>query len=95
MNKIKKGQAAMEFMMTYGWAILAFLLIISVLAYLGFLNPNNLLPDSCGFPSDFTCVDFAVTNPNIVSFTVRNNDAKDIQVQGVGEIGRASCRERV
>ena len=32
LNK-KKGQAAMEFLMTYGWAILAALIAIGVLVY--------------------------------------------------------------
>jgi len=29
---IKRGQAAMEFLMTYGWAILAAIIVIGVLA---------------------------------------------------------------
>ncbi len=40
----KKSQAAMEFLMTYGWAILAAIIAIGVLAYMGVfspLNPNN------------------------------------------------------
>ena len=31
----KRGQAAMEFLMTYGWAILAAITAIGVLAYFG------------------------------------------------------------
>ena len=30
----KKGQAAMEFLMTYGWAILAAVIVVGVLWYL-------------------------------------------------------------
>ncbi len=33
MRKDKKGQAAMEFLMTYGWAILAAIVVIGILGY--------------------------------------------------------------
>jgi hypothetical protein len=35
----------MEFLMTYGWALLVVLLVIAVLAYFGMLNPDRFLPD--------------------------------------------------
>jgi hypothetical protein len=41
----KKSQAAMEFLMTYGWALLIILLVIAALAYFGMLNPERFLPD--------------------------------------------------
>jgi hypothetical protein len=40
-----KSQAAMEFLMTYGWALLIILLVIAALAYFGMLNPDRFLPD--------------------------------------------------
>jgi hypothetical protein len=43
----KKGQSALEFLMTYGWAILVVLAAIGALAYFGVLNPTNFLPDQC------------------------------------------------
>jgi hypothetical protein len=42
----KKGQAAMEFLMTYGWAILAAIIAIGVLAYFGVFNPGRFVQDS-------------------------------------------------
>ena len=41
MRRDKKGQAAMEFLMTYGWAILAAIIVVGVLWYL-IGNPANL-----------------------------------------------------
>lgn len=38
---IKKGQLAMEFLMTYGWAILASIIAIGVLAYFGVFSPSK------------------------------------------------------
>jgi len=43
----KKGQSALEFLMTYGWAILVVLAAIGALAYFGVLSPTNFLPDQC------------------------------------------------
>ncbi|MDP2926089.1 MAG: hypothetical protein Q8N99_06965 [Nanoarchaeota archaeon] len=37
----KRGQAAMEFLMTYGWAILAAVIAIGVLAYFGVFSPGK------------------------------------------------------
>ena len=44
-NEIKiRSQAAMEYLMTYGWAILIIALALGVLYSLGILNPKNLAP---------------------------------------------------
>jgi hypothetical protein len=37
----KRGQAALEFMMTYGWAILAAIIAIGILAYFGVFSPGK------------------------------------------------------
>jgi hypothetical protein len=37
----KKGQAALEFLMTYGWAILAAIIAIGILAYMGVFSPKS------------------------------------------------------
>ncbi len=42
----KKGQAAMEFLMTYGWAILAAIIAIGVLAYFGVFSPGKFVPSA-------------------------------------------------
>ncbi|MBI1979078.1 MAG: hypothetical protein HYS62_03415, partial [Candidatus Aenigmarchaeota archaeon] len=39
--KQRKSQAAMEFLMTYGWAILVVLAAIAALAYFGVLSPEK------------------------------------------------------
>jgi len=46
-NEIKiKSQAAMEYLMTYGWAILIIALVLGVLYSLGIMNPKNFIPRS-------------------------------------------------
>jgi len=45
LNEIKyKSQAAMEYLMTYGWAILIIALSLVVLYSLGIMNPKNFIP---------------------------------------------------
>jgi len=56
----KKSQAAMEFLMTYGWAILVVLVAIGALAYFGVLSPDRFLPAKCQLPSGIACTDFKV-----------------------------------
>jgi len=60
MLNTKKSQAALEFLMTYGWAILIVLIVISALAYFGVLNPQNLLPSKCTLPAGWSCTDYLV-----------------------------------
>ena len=50
-----RGQAALEFMMTYGWAILVVLAAIGALSYFGVLNPSRFTPDTCLASAPFSC----------------------------------------
>ena len=56
----KKTQAALEFLMTYGWAILVVLVAVAALSYFGVLSPSNFFPDKCILPSGLACLDFNV-----------------------------------
>jgi hypothetical protein len=56
-----KGQAALEFLTTYGWALLVILVMIGALVYFGLLNPSRALPNRCDAPPGFVCRDFQIT----------------------------------
>ena len=58
----RKGQAAMEFLMTYGWALLVVLIAIGALAFFGVLNPSKFLPNSCSLAPGFSCNDFRASD---------------------------------
>ena len=51
----KKAQAAMEFLMTYGWAILIILIALGVLFYLGVFSPK--VSNNCIASAPLTCTD--------------------------------------
>ena len=59
---MKKAQAAMEFLMTYGWAILIVLAVIATLTSFGVLNTDIFIPSKCilGTAGMMNCVDFTV-----------------------------------
>jgi len=56
----RKAQAALEFLMTYGWAFLVILVMIGALAYFGVLNPTKLLPERCTVTAGFQCEEFVI-----------------------------------
>ena len=89
---MRKGQAAMEFLMTYGWAILVVLAAIGALAYFGVLSPDRFLPDKCTATPPFSCTQFKVQNNNVI-LTVQNSagvDMSSVQIYLTGNDG-ANC----
>ena len=79
-----KAQAALEFLMTYGWAILVVLIVIGALAYFGVLSPSNLLPEKCAFPVSLSCVDHQIMEPeHMIMLRLQNSAGKDMIIRGV------------
>jgi len=76
----KKAQAAMEFLMTYGWAILVVLVVIGTLAYFGVLNPTGLLPEKCLFQTGIYCEDHLVDDVGNVKLKLNNGLGKDMTI---------------
>ena len=70
---VKKAQAAMEFLMTYGWAILVVLVIIGALGYFGVLSPTALLPEKCIFGVELACKDHKLGAEGKVEMRLQNN----------------------
>jgi hypothetical protein len=54
----KKAQIAMEFLMTYGWAILVVLIVLAALFFLGIFNPR--VSNTCIATAPFVCSDVKV-----------------------------------
>ncbi len=54
----------MEFLMTYGWALLVVLIAIGALAFFGVLNPGKFLPSQCILGPGLACEDFKVDSAN-------------------------------
>ena len=68
----RKGQAAMEFLMTYGWAILAAVIVIGVLAYFGVFSPSTYVPNQCVLSAPFGCNAGSASVTNGVTLELRH-----------------------
>ena len=82
----KKGQAAMEFLMTYGWAILVVLIAIGVLIFL-VGNPSNLVGDRIGTP--FNCGTSLTADAGVdgtVTFELTNGLSNSVTIVGANDI---------
>lgn len=77
---MRRGQAALEFLTTYGWAFLVILVMIGALAYFGILSPDRFLPERCNVGPEFSCDEYRVvetTGDLEIRFT--NNLGQTIQ----------------
>jgi uncharacterized protein (UPF0333 family) len=73
----RKSQAALEFLMTYGWAILVVLVAVGALAYFGVLSPDRFLPAKCTLPAGIACIDHKATASQ-VQVVLQNSLGTDI-----------------
>jgi uncharacterized protein (UPF0333 family) len=85
---MKKGQAAMEFLMTYGWAILVVLVVIGALAYFGVLNPRALVPNRCNIVGEVTCKEVSFS-PNTLTVAVVNNAQQSVTLTSLAVTARS------
>jgi len=76
----------MEFLMTYGWAILVLLAVIGALYLSGVFTPTDRLPTTCTFPSGsgFTCTQIYVNPSAYVSLDVGQGSMDVITVTSIG-----------
>ena len=80
---MRKGQAAMEFLMTYGWAILVVLVAIGALAYFGVLSPGKFLPETCLLSPGFACTDFKVVAGTASAWTIKIQNGLGESLTGI------------
>jgi hypothetical protein len=64
----KKAQSAMEYLMTYGWAILVIAVVLSALFGLGLFNSNSFANNACIATPGFLCTNpvYSHSNANII-----------------------------
>lgn len=84
--KMKKGQAAMEYLMTYGWAILAIIIVIAALIY---LNPFSA-PELCLFQQQ----GFSCSEPQPQVYLDSNGDVS-MNVRIWNKLGRSIIIQKV
>jgi hypothetical protein len=64
---MQKAQSAMEYLITYGWAIIIIGVTLAALYALGLFNPASFTSNQCVFESDFGCLSgFLYSNGTII-----------------------------
>mgnify|MGYP001569085094 CR=1 FL=1 len=91
-----RSQAAIDFVMTYGWAIMMVLVAIGALAYFGVLSPDKFVPKQCNLPPGLACLDFEARSfapgNSEIDIQIRNSLGFDISNYRVAATG---CQEDV
>jgi hypothetical protein len=78
-----RAQAAMEFLMIYGWAVFSVLATIAILAYLGVLSPEKLLPEKCTIDSGITCISSKVQIGQITLVLLNSAQGKTLTINNI------------
>ncbi|MEM4703324.1 MAG: hypothetical protein QXP53_02475 [Candidatus Pacearchaeota archaeon] len=94
----KKGQAAMEFLMTYGWAILIAIIAIAALIAFGVLNVGKTAANICTLTAPLEakgCYLQEDSTPDQVtlSVTVYNGGDSELTVQSVSLTGKVDANK--
>ena len=83
----KKGQAAMEYLMTYGWAIVVLVVVIAALMATGAFNPSYLIGEECTLQPDLSCTGHVLYldtggTPQL-EFRISNGLGYDMRLTGI------------
>lgn len=65
-----KAQSAMEYLMTYGWAILIIAVVLGALFSLGVFNSSSLIGTSCVALSGYYCANPVLSTSGVLTLTV-------------------------
>jgi len=87
----RKGQAAMEFLMTYGWAILAAIIAIGVLAYFGVFSPSKFVSDTYTLNAPFNLRAVAASVATGVQLDVLNGAGETVTITAITVSGCAGA----
>jgi hypothetical protein len=76
---MKKGQASIEFLSMYGWAITVIIVLVGTIAYFGVFDKSTFLKPYCSVTRELYCEEYGITQ-NTVTLVIRNNFEKDINI---------------
>ncbi len=68
-----RAQSAMEYLMTYGWAIIIILVVLGVLYLLNVFNPGGLVGTTCSANFKYQCLAPYITTNGLLTFTFGQN----------------------
>jgi len=91
----RKGQSAMEYLMTYGWAILIVIIVAAVLYQLGIFNPSTYTTTAAvGFPNfNVPSGGFQLSSAGILTMQLTNGVGATINITYIGANVGSSINE--
>jgi hypothetical protein len=82
MNRMFRAQAAMEYLMTYGWAILIIAVVLGSLAYLGVFSPS--IGNTCTQQSGYLCTGLVYAHAGTMTVTIAEMSGSSWPYYSVG-----------
>jgi hypothetical protein len=80
----QKLQSAMEYLMTYGWAILILAIVASVLFAIGAFSPGNSASQVCQLEAGFVCSNYYMVQNGILSVNIYQTTTTPINITAIG-----------
>ncbi len=77
-------QSAMEYLMTYSWALLVIALVLVVLFSLGLFNPSSVVTSQCILPAGLSCVSVFVASNGLASINLLQATTTPINITAYG-----------
>jgi len=78
-----KAQSAIEFLMTYGWAILIVLSVVAVLFYTGVFNPSTVAPTMCVLGAGFACQGYLIDTAGNLTIDLGQSTGNSVNITGI------------
>ncbi|MEM3227507.1 MAG: hypothetical protein QXR58_02335 [Candidatus Micrarchaeaceae archaeon] len=79
-----RAQSAMEYLMTYGWAILIISIVLGALAAMGLFNPSTYINSQCIFPAEFSCINSYMSTSGLLSVNIEQSSSAPINITAIG-----------
>lgn len=79
----KRGQVAVEFITTYGWALLAILVTLGLFSYFGLFSPDRFISQYCNTGSQITCTEIHLEENGAFRINFRNEYPVTIEILSI------------
>lgn len=80
----KRGQTAIELLVTYGWALVVLAVIIFALFAAGIFNMNSYPQQECIISSGFSCLSFFMESNGMLLVNMQQTTRSPINITAIG-----------
>lgn len=76
----RKAQAAMEFLVTYGWMLMVAALVAAAMFYMGVFDTNKYVPHQCNMGLDFRCEQYSTFTNGSIRINMLNKVGEPVEL---------------